>query len=141
MDRPCRRDARYCREHHLQPFSWRHDEDDFSIHRQRADWDEVVHNGRGVGGAGRRDSLRDCDDVDGDFLSFEPQTPDFDAARGNFWDRLRRRGVRGHELHRAAADGGVALNESDKSRVSGVLALLFCIGMTIALLMRKFAPP
>ncbi len=27
------------------------------------------------------------------------------------------------------------------SRVSGVLALLFCIGLTIALLVKKFAPP
>lgn len=27
------------------------------------------------------------------------------------------------------------------SRISGVLALLFCIGLTIALLVRKFAPP
>ena len=27
------------------------------------------------------------------------------------------------------------------SRVSGVLALLFCIGLTIALLVKRFAPP
>ena len=27
------------------------------------------------------------------------------------------------------------------SRVSGVLALLFCIGLTISLLVKKFAPP
>ncbi len=27
------------------------------------------------------------------------------------------------------------------SRISGVLALLFCIGLTIALLVRKYAPP
>jgi hypothetical protein len=110
-----------------------------SIHRERVDWDASFSKRLGVGDARRDSALRDCAYLDGHILCslFEVR----DLPRRPILSGLIYGGLVYLIMNFIALPlSGVRHPRNAitlASRINGVLALLFCIGLPISLLVRR----